>query len=67
MENRFFVRMSGNLEDASAKIQDVFGDVDAKVVADGEFGFITDKMTEASYLEKATEFDNILGMIRVRF
>ena len=67
LENRFFVRMSGNLEDASAKIQDVFGDVDAKVVADGEFGFITDKMTEASYLEKATEFDNILGMIRVRF
>ena len=67
LESRFFVRMSGSLEDASAKVQSVFGNVDAKVVTDGEFGFITDKMTEASYLEKAAEFDNILGMIRVRF
>lgn len=67
LESRFFVRMSGSLEDASAKVQSVFGNVDAKVVTDGEFGFITDKMTEASYLEKEAEFDNILGMIRVRF
>ena len=67
LESRFFVRMSGDLKEASAKIQSVFGNVDAKVVVGGEFGFITDAMTEAEYLNKANEFDNILGMIRVRF
>ncbi len=67
LKSRFFVRMSGNLEEVSVKVQEVFGAVDTKVVVDGEFGFITDSMTEAEYLKKAEEFDNILGMIRVRF
>ncbi len=67
LKSRFFVRMSGNLEETLTKVQAVFGTVDAKVVASGEFGFITDAMTEAEYEKKAEEFDNILGMIRVRF
>lgn len=69
VESRFFVRMSGSFTESLTKVKEVFGSVDAKVLADvsGEFGFITEKMTEAEYLEKAEKFDNILGMIRVRF
>ena len=69
VESRFFVRMSGSFTESLTKVREVFGSVDAKVLADvsGEFGFITEKMTEAEYLEKAEKFDNILGMIRVRF
>lgn len=66
---RFFVRMKGSFTESLDKVEAVFGNIDAKVLAQvsGEFGFITEKMTEAQYLEKAARFDNILGMIRVRF
>lgn len=66
---RFFVRMKGSFTESLDKVEAVFGTIDAKVLAQvsGEFGFITEKMTEAEYLEKAARFDNILGMIRVRF
>ncbi|NCC44129.1 MAG: homoserine dehydrogenase [Clostridia bacterium] len=69
VESRFFVRMKGSFTENLAIVQEVFGPVDAKVLAEvsGEFGFITEKMTEAEYLEKASKFDNVLGMIRVRF
>lgn len=67
LESRFFVRMSGTLEEQLAQVQRVFGAADAKTVTEGEFGFITDTMTEEEYLKKAEEFDNILAMIRVRF
>lgn len=69
LENRFFVRMSGSFTENLSRVEEVFGQVDAKVLAEvnGEFGFITEKMKEAEYLEKAAEFNNILGMIRVRF
>lgn len=67
--SRFFVRMSGSFTENLAKVEEVFGTVDAKVLAEvsGEFGFITGEMTEAEYLKKAEKFDNILGMIRARF
>lgn len=69
MEHRFFVRMKGSFTENLARVEEVFGLVDAKVLAEvnGEFGFITERMTEAEYLEKAEKFDNILSMIRVRF
>lgn len=60
---RFFVRVPVTDE---AQIQDVFGEVEMlNGVADGECGFITEEMTEASYREKAAKFGNILSMIRV--
>ena len=69
VENRFFVRMGGSYTENLPKVEEVFGPVDSKVLAEvnGEFAFITGKMTEAEYQEKAAKLDDIRGMIRVRF
>ena len=69
VENRFFVRMGGSYTENLPKVEEVFGQVDSKVLAEvnGEFAFITGKMTEAEYQEKAAKLDDIRGMIRVRF
>lgn len=69
VESRFFVRMKGSCAEKLAKAEEIFGAVDGKELADveGEFGFITGKMTETEYHEKAEKLDDILGMIRVRF
>lgn len=69
LSSRFFVRMKGSFTENLSRVEEVFGNVDAKVLAqvNGEFGFITEEMPEAAYLEKAEQFDNILGMIRVHF
>lgn len=69
VESRFFVRMKGSYTESLAKVEEVFGTIDAKVVAEvgKEFGFITSKMKEEEYRAKAAQFDNIIGMIRVRF
>lgn len=69
LESRFFVRMKGSFTENLTRVEEVFGTVEAKVLAqvNGEFGFITEKMTEECYLKKAAEFDNILSMIRVHF
>ena len=69
VENRFFVRMKGTLVDNLCRVEKVFGKVQALSVPElaDEFAFITEKMTEGSYKEKASQCDNILSMIRVRF
>ena len=68
VEGRFFVRVKGTPETELAKVQEVFGNVQPVVVADvdGEFGFVTEEMTEAEYKAKAENFGEVLGMIRVR-
>ena len=68
VEGRFFVRVKGTPETELAKVQEVFGNVQPVVVADvdGEFGFVTEVMTEAEYKAKAESFGEVLGMIRVR-
>ena len=65
---KFFVRVKGTPETELAKVQEVFGNVQPVVVADvdGEFGFVTEEMTEAEYKAKAESFGEVLGMIRVR-
>ena len=65
---KFFVRVKGTPETELAKVQEVFGNVQPVVVADvdGEFGFVTEVMTEAEYKAKAENFGEVLGMIRVR-
>lgn len=69
VENRFFVRMKGTLIDNLCRVEKVFGKVQALSVPElpDEFGFITDRMKEKEYREKAAQFDNVLSMIRVRF
>lgn len=68
VERRFFVRMKGGREELQDRVASVFGMVQfvqAEGVS-GEFGFVTEKMPEGSYEEKAEQFGGqILGMIRV--
>ena len=66
--SKFFVRVKGTPETELAKVQEVFGNVQPVIVADvdGEFGFVTEEMTEAEYKAKAESFGEVLGMIRVR-
>ena len=68
VERRFFVRMKGSREELQDRVASVFGMVQfvrAEGVP-GEFGFVTERMPEGSYEEKAGQFDGqILGMIRV--
>lgn len=60
---RFFVRVSGN---DKAKMQEIFGDIEIfDDVAEGEFGFITDELSEAQYKEKAAQAGNVITMIRM--
>ena len=62
-------QVESSYTESLAKVEEVFGTIDAKVVAEvgKEFGFITSKMKEEEYRAKAAQFDNIIGMIRVRF
>ncbi len=62
----FFVRVPGDASERR-KMEAIFGPievVDAGV--DGEYGFITEVMTEAEYESRASQVDGILSMIRIR-
>ncbi|MGN0327382.1 MAG: homoserine dehydrogenase [Lachnospira sp.] len=61
----FFVRVKGNSEDLT-EIKKVFGEVKTVTVdeLDGEFGFVTDKMTEKSFNEAASKI-NIISRLRI--
>ena len=64
---RFLVRVKGNQEEHGKQIQDRFGEV-SFVKPEGisdEFGFVTTKMSEAEYEEKAKAFDCIQHMLRI--
>lgn len=66
-EKKFFVRMKGVPAEYAEKIEAVFGKTEQVVLEDisGEFGFMTEKMKESVYEEKAAQFSNILHMMRV--
>ena len=61
---RFFVRVSG---DDAAKVTDIFGNVEmVDAGLDGEFGFVTEEMSEAEYQEKSSKVDGVFAMLRIR-
>lgn len=64
---RFFVRVSGNAEDMEKNVEGLFGPVRIVTVPelDGEFGFVTEVMTEGEYRKKSEELPGILHMIRI--
>ena len=62
VENKFFVRANAAAEEVKAVFGNVFVMDD---VADGELGFVTEKMTEAAYAECAAKLNGIISMIRV--
>ncbi len=64
---RYFVRIGGNQEAMRSYIASVFGEiqvVELEGVA-GEFGFVTESMTEGEYQERAKQFPTIKTMIRI--
>ena len=65
VESRFFVRMKGSYTESLAKVEEVFGTIDAKVVAEvgKEFGFITSKMKEEEYRAKASHYRHDPGSL----
>lgn len=66
-EKKFFVRMEGTPEEYAEKIEALFGKTETIVLenVEGEFGFMTEKIKESVYEEKASQFSNILHMMRV--
>lgn len=67
VKRRFFVRISGDESARLTEVEAAFGKVEV-VKADGvsgEFGIVTEKMTEGAYKNKAEKFDGILHMLRI--
>ena len=65
-KKRFFVRVSGKVQDVAA-VENIFGAVEVvQAGVDGEYGFVTPEMSEAKYQEKAERLTGILGMLRIR-
>lgn len=68
IENKFFVRLSGDDDNVKKQVEEVFGNV-SEVKADtvaGEYAFITEQMTEKSFEDKAVNFANLINKIRVK-
>lgn len=67
-KKQFFVRVYGELEHDLEKTKAAFGDIKPVVLEElpGEFGFVTEEMTEAAFEEKAAAFGSIITRIRIR-
>lgn len=65
-KRRFLVRVKGDAKADAAAMEALFGPVelvDAGLA--GEFGFVTESLSEAEYAERAAKSDKILNRIRV--
>ena len=64
----FFVRAKGELSRDLPKVQEIFGPVTPVTVegTQGEFGFVTEVISEAEYQEKAEKLGTVISRIRVR-
>lgn len=64
---KFFVRIKGDAEAIKSHLESTFGSISIVKVdgLNGEFGFVTEEMTEGSYKEKSAEFPGIIHMIRI--
>ena len=68
VSRRFFVRVEGSVDEWQEQIINAFGMVQFVKAegVDGEFGFVTEKMPEGVYEEKAKECPAVIkAMIRV--
>lgn len=65
---KFFVRMKGDPSADLDRVQEIFGTVQPVVLEDveGEFGFITQAISEAEYEAKAKQCGNVINRMRVR-
>lgn len=66
VENRFFVRVKGSLTGDISEVEAVFGKVETVSLPDApdEFAFVTQKMSEASFKEKAEKLGTVISRIR---
>lgn len=62
---KFFVRVKGDEESLKAELENVFGAIQVVEVVEGEFGFVTEVMSEGAYEAAAKGFPQICHMIRV--
>ena len=62
---KFFVRVKGSKEALQADLENVFGTIQVVDVIEGEFGFVTEVMSEGAYEAAASKFPQICRMIRV--
>lgn len=65
-EKRFFVRVKGEVSGAS-EAEKVFGAIEVvQAGLEGEYGFVTERMSEGAFFEKAGEFGAMISMLRLR-
>ena len=65
-KRRFLVRVKGDAQADAAAMKALFGPVDlVDAGVEGEFGFVTESLSEAEYAERAAKTDAILNRIRV--
>ena len=62
---KFFVRVKGDAEALKADLENTFGTIQVVNVVEGEFGFVTEAMSEGAYEAAASKFPQICRMIRV--
>ncbi|MDF2484495.1 MAG: hypothetical protein K0R46_663 [Herbinix sp.] len=69
IQNRFFIRMAGDIDESKAEVQKIFGEVEEVTAPDviSEYAFITQSITELELKEKKEYLDNVVSTIRVRF
>jgi homoserine dehydrogenase len=64
---KFFVRVSGSVEDKLQAVEAAFGKVEV-VLAEGvenEFGFVTEVITEEKYEEASKKVEGVITRIRM--
>ena len=66
-EKKFFVRVSGTVEEKLAAVENAFGKVEVITVegVNGEFAFVTEKISEVKYEEAAASVEGIITRIRM--
>lgn len=66
-KRKFLVRIEGNAAKDIEAVKALFGEIEVIEVpeCEGEFGIITEVMTEAEFSEKAKKCDRILNRIRI--
>ncbi|MCI7813800.1 MAG: homoserine dehydrogenase [Lachnospiraceae bacterium] len=65
---QFFVRVQGDVQKDLDEVKRIFGAVEPIVIEDmaGEFGFVTEEMTEADFEAKSEESGKVISRIRIR-
>ncbi|MFI3214146.1 MAG: homoserine dehydrogenase [Eubacteriales bacterium] len=61
-KKKFFGRVEG---DNQVGVKEVFGDIEFVQAVDGEFGFVTEVMSEADFEEKAAKLEGLITRIRI--